>query len=436
MPLFRRRKNEDRDQVYAEPTPTLPTPPEPDAQGRRGVQDHRDYLLSLIDPLSPFGMQVLEAHGMAVCEDIVSPIDLPEFDIAAIDGYAVEAESVLSASDEHPRELTVTDWVVSRRIARLGEGEAIRVDAGRPLPEGADAVVALPNTDRGVDTVKVFAPVPPGGGVAPRGHELRADEPVLRIGQRLGAREVGLLSGLGFSKVLARPRPRIVVISTGAGLVEPGYGVRQGAEHYDAISYLISASAVAEGSQVWRVDALGLDTASVRDTISDQLIRADLILLTTGPDQADVDEIRGVMESMGMCDFGPVAMEPGGFQGLGIIGVDKVPAVLITGDAATAYVTFQTFVRPLIRKLRGATPYSHQPLRCFAATVLRPDAHDAHFILGRYSDEGGRRLVRPLEAQEGGLAELASANCLILLPAGADPIYAGDAVMVWRLDHD
>lgn len=436
MPLFRRRKDEDRDQAFVEPSPTLPTPPEPDAQGRRSVQDHRDYLLSLIDPLTPFGLHVLESHGMAVCEDIVSPMDLPEFDVAAHDGYAVTSETVQAASDQRPVELAVTDWVVSRRIAQLGEGQAIRVDAGCPLPEGADAVVALPNTDRGVDTVKIFAPAAPGEGVTPRGHQLRADEQVLRIGQRLGAREVALLSGLGFSKVLARPRPRIVVISTGAGLVEPGLGVREGAEHYDAISYLMAASAVAEGSQVWRVNALGLDAASVRDTISDQLIRADLILLTAGPDQADVDDVRAVMEAMGLCDFGPVAMEPGGFQGLGIIGVDKVPAVLISGDAATAYVTFHTFVRPLVRKLRGATPYSHQPLRCFAGTVLRPDPDVVRFVPGRYSEERGRRLVRPLDAHGGGLAGLAQANCLILLPAGANAVMAGDHVMVWPLEHD
>lgn len=434
MPLFRRQKPQTVEENSVEPSPTLPTPPE--SQGLRSVADHRDYLLSLVDPLAPVGLSALEAYGMAVCEDIMAPSGLPEFDTALVDGYAVASESVDAASPGSPRILAVADWIVSRRLVTLDPDVAVRIEAGCPLPIGADAVVALADTDRGVDTVRISSAPLPGTGVRRQGSQVQVDQQILSMGQRLGAREIGVLAALGYNKILARPRPRVVVVNMGAGWVEPGFGERRGIDRYPVSSFVVAAAAKAEGSQVWRVDASGVDDDAVRNMINDQLIRADLVLITTGSDRPDIDDAISVMDSMGLCEFPAVGMQPACTQGIGLIGVDKVPAVLVAGDAVEAYVTFQTFVRPLIRKLQGATPYEQPATRCFAATILRPEPDRDSFLLGHFSDEGGRRLVRPLGKTYGGVADLTRANCLITLPAGEAPIAAGGAVMVWPLDHD
>lgn len=434
MPLFRRQKPQSVEASPVEPSPTLPTPP--DSAGLRLVADHRDYLLSLVDPLAPVGLSTLDAYGMAVCEDIVAPSGLPHFDTALVDGYAVASENVADATASSPRILAVSDWIVSRRLVNVEPDDAVRVDAGCPLPTGADAVVPLSDTDRGVETVRISSAPHPGDGVRHRGSQIQVDQQILSTGQRLGAREIGALAAFGYDKILARPRPRVVVVNVGTGWVEPGFGEREGIDRYPVSSYVVAAAAKAEGSQVWRVDASGLDQEAVRGIINDQLIRADLVLITTGADRPDIDDAVAVMDAMGMCEFPAIAMQPAQAQGIGLIGADKVPAVLVAGEAVEAYVTFQTFVRPLIRKLRGATPYEQPATRCFAATILRPDAERDLYVLGHFSDEGGRRLVRPLGKTYGGVADLTRANCIIILPAGDEPIAAGGAVMVWALDHD
>ena len=163
-----------------------------------------------------------------------------------------------------------------------------------------------------------------------------------------------MLAGIGLAKVLVRPRPRVVVISTGSELVEPGQALSNEQQIFDSNSYLLAAAAKAAGAQVFHVGQVGDDAKLLKETISDALIRADLILTSGGISQGDYDIVKAVMPELGECDFVQVAMQPGKPQGFGLIGDDRIPMIMVPGNPVSSFVSFEAFVRPVIRKLMGA----------------------------------------------------------------------------------
>ena len=159
MPLFGRRKSEQRAVAVAE-WPSLPEPPAPGADGLRSMDDHREYLLACIEELPPFGQQIIDALDLSICEDVVSEISLPGFDNSAMDGYAVRARDVATASAERPVRMPVVGEVPAGQAAphRLSPGTAMKIMTGAPVPPDADAIVPYEATDRGADEVEIRAP--------------------------------------------------------------------------------------------------------------------------------------------------------------------------------------------------------------------------------------------------------------------------------------
>ncbi|GAA1395421.1 gephyrin-like molybdotransferase Glp [Luteococcus peritonei] len=437
MALLRRKKKVEPVEEVVEPTPTLPDPPEPDARGLRSMEAHRDYLLGLVEPLPPFGMNLLDAWDLALCEDIASEVDLPGFDNSQMDGYAVRAADVAGANQGEPLTLPVAGSVAAgdESLAPLPEGQAIKIMTGAPIPEGADAVVPFEFTDRGSEQVKVFEPVVAGEYVRTKGSDITEGTVLMHRGQRMDARTIGLLAGAGIDKVLARPRPRVVVISTGAELVDPGRRLERPGQIHDANGYMIAAAAKAEGCQVWRVQAASDDPEVVREQITDQLIRADLVITTGGVSQGERDVVKQVMPELGLCDFAEVAMQPGKPQGFGLIGEDKVPMVMLPGNPVSSYVSFQAFVRPLLRKLMGIEPVNHEPVRAIAGSVMRSTKGKLQFGRAVVRDDNGRRLVDLVGGHSSHLTgDLAAANALVLLGEDVEVVNPGEAVMCWMLD--
>ena len=438
MPLFGRKKKVD-EVVVVEPQETLPQPPAAADDGLRSMEDHRDYLLSLVEPLPPFGMSLMDAWDLALCEDIVADADLPRFDNAQVDGYAVRAADVASATQGEPITLGVAASVTAGQDLdhELQQGTAVRITNGAPLPAGADAVVPMAFTDQGRDQVKVLEPVVVGEYVRGIATDVAAGDLLMTKGQRVDARTIGLLAGAGFDKVLARPRPRVVVVSTGAELVEPGRALKRPSQIHDASGFLVAAAAKAAGAQVFRVAAYSDDPDTVRDVINDQLIRADLVVNVGGVSSGEHDVIRELMPQLGMTDFARVAMIPGQPQGFGLIGEDRVPMVMLPGHPVSAYASFEAFALPVIRKLMGVDPVTPASVRCVVETVLRSPAKKLQLVPAVVRDDNGRRLVRPVGGSDATLlGELAKANALVLLPVGTDIVKGGESVHCWLLDHD
>lgn len=444
MGIFRRKKAGPAPEPEPGPTPTLPEPPEDDEHGFRSVADQRAWVLSMIHELPPFGMQLLDAVGLRLCEEIRSDINLPGFDNTAMDGYAVRVRDLEAATVDAPIVLDVVGEIAAGEPAGvlgrdLAAGEAIRIMTGAPIPPGADAVIAFEQTDRGTEKVACLAPVAAGANIRERGADVTEGDLLLAEGTRLNDRTIGLLAGVGIDQVMVRPRPRVVVISTGSELVEPGLDLDSDHQIYDANSWMLAAAARAAGAQVFRVGVLADDPELVRQTISDQLVRADLVITSGGVSEGDHDIIKAVMPELGLTDFAKIAMQPGKPQGFGLIGEDAdIPVFMLPGNPVSSFVSFENFVRPAIRRLMGVRPELRPAVRAIASAVLRSKPGKAQFHRGFVTeDEQGRRVVEPVGGTGSHLlGALQRANCLILMEPDVETITAGQPVMVWLLEED
>lgn len=440
MALFGRKKK-----VAPAPEPEvvperLPAPPASNEDGLRPWQAHQEYLLSLVDELPPFGMHILDALGLSINENIASDIDLPGFDNSAMDGYAVRADDLWGATEQRPTRLAVIGEIAAGEVATesLAPGTAMKIMTGAPVPEGADTVVQYEATDRGADDVQIFAQLEKGANIRRRGTDITEGEELVSAGTLIDARTVGLLAGIGVDKVMVRPRPRVVVISTGSELVEPGQPLGPNGELYDSNSYMIAAAAKAAGAQVFRVGKVGDDPELIKETISDQLVRADLIITSGGVSQGDYDVVKSVMPELGLTDFCQVAMQPGKPQGFGLIGEDRIPMIMVPGNPVSAYVSFEAFVRPVIRKLMGVMPYRRDSVRCITNTIIRSAPDKMQFARARVTtDPNGRRTVDLVGGHSSHLlGNLQRCNALVLLEEGLDVVPAGQSVQAWMLDDD
>ncbi|MGI8458155.1 MAG: molybdotransferase-like divisome protein Glp [Propionibacteriaceae bacterium] len=431
MPLFgRRREPEATPRVVArEP---LPVPPAVDAAGLRSLTDHRDYLLACVAELPPFRMQLLDAVDLSITEDVIADIDLPGFDNSAMDGYAVHADDVAAATDDAPVVLPVVGEIAAGQSSphQLSPGATMKIMTGAPMPPGSNAVVAYELTDRGAEDVRIFGAVQLGQHVRRQGEDVARGSKVISVGDPLGPRMIGLLAAVGRDQAMVRPRPRIVVISTGTELVEPGRTLNPDEQIYDSNSYLLAAAAKAAGAQVFRVGLVSDDPGELAHAVSEQLVRADLIVTTGGVSQGDYDVVKEVMPELGVTDFAGVAMQPGKPQGFGLIGEDRIPMIMLPGNPVSAFVSFEIFVRPVIRKLMGTTPYTQSTVGCVAAEPMRSIRGKTQAARGIVTVEHhGARSVR-LVGGHGShlLGSLARANALVLLPPDVESVAVGDQV--------
>lgn len=430
MAWFARTKQESTvDEQPPVEEPRLPEPPAPDAAGLRSVADHREYLLSLVEPLRPFGMSLLDAWDQVVCEDIDSMINVPPNSTAKVEGYAVRAADLLDEEGHLAEPLAI----IEDAGERLPTGGAVVVAPGDVLPRGANAVLPASFGTVADGRVRLVEKVAAGEYARAAGEHLRAGTRLLSQGDVLDDRSIGLLAGAGIDKVMVRPRPRVVVISSGDQLVDPGSEIAHG-QSSDANSFMIAAAAKAVGATVFRVAVHGNDPDALKQTITDQLIRADLVISTTGGRREDYEAVAAVMESIGLVDSVNVAMTPGRTQTFGLIGDDRVPMLMLPGNPVSAYVSFQAFARPMIRQLMGART-EHRTARAIATQPIRSMLGQLHLLRGKVTLDGSVRHVVPVSLPYA-LGELAASNALIVVDESLEQVRAGEAVKVWPLDEE
>ncbi len=400
----------------------------------RTVDQHISEVLARVAPLEPLDLSLLEARGCLLADDVSAPWPLPPFDAAGVDGYAVRSEDVRGATDDAPVRMPVIDDVPAgyRASRPVASGAAIRIASGAPLPVGADAVVARDLTDTGMPTVGILGPLGPGEGIRRAGEDLAAGEVVLEAGARVGAREVALLAAVGRARVSVRPKPRVVVISTGTELIEPGAALSPGLIP-DSNGYMLTAAAEDAGAMSYRAGPVADEQRPLTDTLEDQLVRADLIVTTGGVTAATYDTLKVVLSRLGRVEFTRVALSPGMAQGHGHLGPDDVPIFTLPGNPASAFVSFELFVRPVIRRMLGHGQL-FRPLidaRLTAPVAGVPGVRA--YLRGNLHGSAGARTVQPLG--EPGLRGLRLADSLIVLPEGTGTVPAGAVVSVMPLDR-
>jgi molybdopterin molybdotransferase len=416
------------------------------------VDEHLADILSAAAALPAIELQLLDAQGCRLDEDVIAAGDLPPFDNSSMDGYALRTADTAGATDRYPSVLAVVGDIAAGagELPKVGPGQAARIMTGAPMPPGAEAVAPVEWTDGGTgsglaaaamtapvegEEVRVLRPVTEAAHIRRRGSDIAAGARVLDAGTLLGPTQLGLLAAIGRATVRVRPRPRVVVLSTGSELVQPGDPVGPG-QISDSNSFTLTAAARDAGAIAYRVGGVPDDPAVLRAVLEDQLGRADLVVTSGGVSVGAYDVVKEALQGdggLGGVDFRRLRMQPGKPQGFGRIGAGAgVPLLALPGNPVSSYISFELFVRPLIRTMLGA-PDVHRPVvRALCPAGLRSPAGRRQFLRGRYTTDGR---VEPVGGEGSHLVgALARSNCLIVVPEDVTALPAGSEVDVVLLD--
>ena len=285
------------------------------------VEEYLARVLDAVEPLPDFPQPLMETLGLAAAEDVHATMPLPSFDNSAMDGYAVRRVDVASASEEFPVHLPVVGEIGAgqAQLFAMSPGTSVKIMTGAPMPAGADSVVPYEWTDRGVAQVRITRAPALGQHVRTAGEDVAEGDLLVEHGTVLGPRHLGLLASVGRAQVRSRPRPRVVILSTGSELREPGTPLGHDSI-YDGNSFLLAAAARRAGAIAYRVGIVPDEPRAFLDALHDQLVRADLVVTTGGVSQGDFDVVKEALAPLGTVWFGGVAMQPGKPQGFGLVG--------------------------------------------------------------------------------------------------------------------
>jgi molybdopterin molybdotransferase len=425
------------------------------------VEDHLAEILGTITPLAPAELNLGDVHGLVLAEDVSTENPLPSFDNSAMDGYAVLVEDVAAATEENPVTLPVTAEVAAGDTGAyaLRPGTSIKIMTGAMLPHGTEAVVPVEWTDGGAARVTVRAPAGYGHAIRLAGGDAKAGEVLVSAGTRLKPMHVAVIAAAGRGAVLVRPRPRVVVLSTGNELAEPGTPLVPG-RIWDSNSFMLAAAAREAGCLAYRQAILPDHPDEVLPAIEDQLVRADLMITTGGVSMGgEHDVVKAALQQLGTIRFRKVAMQPGMPQGFGTIALppatapeehhrrrfrrdayedaaapvpaasERVPIFTLPGNPVSAYVSFQVFARPAIGALQGYDGLGLERVQAELTGPLRSPPGRRSFLRGVL--DRARGLLTPLTGQGSHqVATLGKANALVVVPEWVVQMAGGDTAEV------
>ncbi len=398
------------------------------------VEKYLADILATIRPLPARELALADALGAVLAADVTAGHPLPPFDNSAMDGYAVLAADVAAATGEQPVVLPVRGEIAAGDTGRysLVPGSVLKIMTGAAIPAGADAVVPVEFTDGGAAQVAIRQPVDPGNAVRLTGGDAQPGDVLLTAGTRLGAVHLGLLAAAGHGTVLARPRPRVTVISTGDELVEPGSGLLPG-QIWESNATMLAAAAREAGCPARRYPIVRDTTSAVLAAVQDALDGADLLITSGGVSMGgEHDVVKAALATLGTVGFRKVAMQPGMPQGFGTVGPADTPIFTLPGNPVSAYVSFCLFVRPALDALQDSYRERGKPSQAVLAGPARSPAAKRSYLRGILDDAAG--LVTPVSGQASHqLASLARANALIIVPEQVTSLAGGETVDVLEL---
>jgi molybdopterin molybdotransferase len=400
------------------------------------VDEALEQVLGATPTRSAARVPACEALGLVLAEDVASDVDSPPHDKSIVDGYAIMAADL----DAGPAEFAVLEEVTAGNVpqVKVARGGAVRIMTGAPLPEGADAVVMVeqsePIGDRASGERVRLSPskVTRGQNIMRRAVAMARGDLVIRAGHTLRAIELGLLAEVGRSEVLAIPRPRLAVLATGNELVAAGEKPAAG-QIRNSNSPMLVAAAREAGAEASDLGIARDEQADLKRRISDGL-EADVLVLSGGVSAGVLDLVPAVLEELGVqAIFHKVRMKPGKPLWFGVKRHADERTTLVfglPGNPASSFVGFELFVRPAIATLAGRR---HRPAEYLAqlASAFTHRGDRPTFQPAVLTEQGGIRRITPLHSQgSGDLRVWAEANALACFPEGDYSLAASDEVRV------
>jgi molybdopterin molybdotransferase len=396
------------------------------------VKEAQERILERISVLDPLELSVTDAHGAVLAETVTAPEDLPPHPSAAIDGFALRSEDTATAG-ETPVSLTIIGEAASGRpfAGRLTRGEAVRVFGGAALPEGADAVMRREDVAVVGSSMAIGRMVRMGDNVRPAGEDIKRGDPVMQEGQRVRGMDVGVLAAMGRSRVLIRPRPRVVTFSAGNELRDPGQPLGAGFVR-DSNSFAIAGMTREAGAEPTRAGIVPNDADSLKEKFQSYLPQADVFITSGGIAEGDEAHLRSVAEDLGHLNVWQIATSPPTTLAFGTVAERTFFG--LSSNPVVAVVTFELFVRPALLKMAGRqTLYRPEIEAALEQPVDIDSGRETYVRVRAWRDESGWR-ARPAGRQGPSvISSVAGANAFAVVP-GDKPLASGQRVRVILLE--
>lgn len=404
----------------------------------RTVEEHLAEILAAVRTLDMAEVPLAAASGRTLATPVLARVDIPVFDNSAMDGFAVRFADVATASPDHPVALRiVADLPAGTELdPPLGAGEAARIMTGSPLPTAADTVVPFEETTGGLEdsldrAVVVGVPRTIGAHVRRRGGDAHAGDEIIPAGVALGALQLAAAAAAGVPRVTVVRAPRVVVLSTGTELAEPGATLRRG-QIPESNSVLLSELAREAGAEVIHVGSVGDDEDDFRAVLT-RTTDADVVITSGGVSAGAYEVVKNALGSDAAISFVKVAMQPGKPQGFGVLPGGALFFGL-PGNPVSSAVSFETFVRPALLALQGRTELHRPLLRLPAAEAWStPPGRRQYLPAAIDRTDPGRWTVRPATGGGSGshlAGGLARAEAYAIVAAELSRVEPGDLVDV------
>lgn len=397
-------------------------------------------IMAGIAPLPVERVALLDASGRVIASPAVARYTLPHWDNSAMDGYAVIGSDVDGATADRPVKLTVLETIAAGGFGSVPvtPGTCARIMTGAPLPEGADGVIRVEDTDGATDVVEIRNDRDARRNLRPRGEDFVEGQTVIDAGAPIAPAQIGVLASLGLSTIDVHRRPRVAIAGSGDELVDMDRfaEVLAGRKIVSSNSYTLSALVATAGGVP---QVLG-NAADTRDSVRELLGRgagADLIITSAGASVGEFDYTRSALESLGATlDFWKVRMRPGAPIGFGRLG--ETPWIGLPGNPVSAMVTFELFVRPVIRRMLGYTNVFRRPMTVRLEERVTIGARLTHFLRGIVRVQEDGTLTASLTGPQGSgiLTSMARANALLVVPEDRPYVEAGESLHAIPLSDD
>jgi putative molybdopterin biosynthesis protein len=393
-----------------------------------------------VQPLPAETIALEHALGRVLAEDVCADVDVPGFDRSNLDGFAVRAQDTFGASEQAPLRLRVNAETIPTGIAPALEvvaGSATPIATGGMLPRGADAVLAVEDTDLedAGATVVVRRSRTPGAAVSFAGTDIGSGETVLFAGTRLTSRDTGVLAAIGRAQIAVVRRPRVAILSTGDEIAPPGAAIRPGLV-YDSNGRILADAVREIGGEPEFLGAFRDDVAAVRGALADALARADVVLLSGGTSKGEGDLNQQVVSELdpGVVVHG-VALKPG--KPICLAAAGRRPVVVLPGFPTSAVFTFHEFVAPVIRALAGLAPENRETRRArLAQKTVSERGRLEYLLVGLVADESGGLTAYPMGKGSGSVTAFSRADGFVRIGRNTEIVEAGSEVLVTLIGRD